>query len=114
MCQREGRLGEAQIEADEAAYAANGAGEGRREAGTGLSVCRFAEGAVVEEVELVVAAGWLESAGGEDPDGAVEELAVGRCGVRRWRRSDRDVNAHMDVELVLAGSGLETQHKRGL
>lgn len=86
---RERGLGEAHVEADQRADAAHGAGEWRREARAGLCVRRLAQGAEVEEVQLVVAAGGVDGAGGGDPDRAVEELGGGLsgwgwlcCGVR--------------------------------
>lgn len=74
MGEREGGLGEAQVEADEAADATYGAVKGRREDRAGLRVAGLAQGTVVKEVELVVAAGRVDLAIGRDPDGSVEEL----------------------------------------
>lgn len=72
--EREGGLGKTQVEANEAADTTYGAIKGRREGLAGLRVAGLAQGTVVEEVELVVAAGRVDLAVGRDPDGAVEEL----------------------------------------
>lgn len=53
-CQRQRRLGEPQVEADQAPGAADGGGEGGRQAGAGLGAGGLAQRPVVEEVQLVV------------------------------------------------------------
>lgn len=72
--EREGGLGKTQVEADEAADTTYGAVKGRREGRAGLRVAGLAQGTVVKEVKLVVAAGRVDLAVGRDPDGAVEEF----------------------------------------
>ena len=74
--QRQARLGEAQVEADEAADAADGRVKGPREAGAGLDRGALAEGAVVKDVELVVRCRVVEGALGRDVQGAVEQLLL--------------------------------------
>lgn len=78
LCWRVGErkrgLGEAQVKADQAADTTHRAGKGRREGCAGLRVPRLAEVAVVEEVELVIAAGRVDPAVWRDPDRAVEKF----------------------------------------
>lgn len=73
--QGDGRLGEAQVEADEAAYPADGGVEGGDEAGAGLDGGALAEDAVVEDVQLVVRGLVPDGAVGVNVQRAVEDLA---------------------------------------
>lgn len=125
MGEREGGLGETQVEADETADTTHGAVKGRREGRAGLGVAGFPQGTVVKEVELVVAAGRVGFAVGRNPDGAVEEFGclaagcwLGGCRIRSrrrcWLHGDWDVDAYIDVEIVLLGSCLEAFDKGGL
>ena len=67
----QGGLGEAHVETYQAAEPADGRGDGRRGTATGLGVRGLAQGAVVEEVELVVGLGRVYAAVWVDVDCAV-------------------------------------------
>lgn len=98
-------LREAEVKADEASRPADRGGERGGEAGPGLDRRALAEGAVVEEVELVVGRRVVDRAVRVDPDAAVQELR----GRRRGVRGGRDVDAHVDGEVVLPGLFLEAE-----
>lgn len=119
------RLGEPQVEADEAADAADGRGERRRKRRPGLGRGGLAQRRVVEQVQLVVAGVLVDVAVLLDPDGAVVELGRVCAGLRRrgehrvrhGRRAQRlDGHGHVDADVdgdgVPRGGGLQTRHER--
>lgn len=107
----EGGLREAEVEADEGADAADRGGERGRQGGAGLDGGGLAEGAVVEEVELVVGRGGVDGAVCVDPEAAVEESGPAAGG--GWRGRGRDVDADVDGERVLLCRFLEAEDEGG-
>lgn len=108
------RLGKAQVEADEAAHAADGGVEGRGEALAGTHDGALTQGAVVEEVQLVVGGGVVDGAVGADPEGAVVEArADGGARLGRHELVDGHVDADVDVDAGFLCCGLDAEDEGG-
>lgn len=113
----EGRSGEAEVKANEASDAADGAGERFRESVTRLDGGGFAKRAIVKEMNLIVRGAVVDAAVGVDPEGAVEELGYGfwraAAGGGWDRDGDRSVDTDANGNTVLFGCSLYAADEGG-